>query len=47
MTQFECEDCGQLQRLPPRDGTSFRMQCPACGEETTWRRAFEGEGVSF
>lgn len=47
MTQFECEECGQLTRFPPRDSPSFRMACPACGEETTWTRAFEGEGVSF
>lgn len=47
MTQFECEECGQLNRFPPQDRTSVRMDCPSCGEETTWSRAFEGEGVSF
>ena len=47
MTQFECEECGQLGRFPPGDCAEFRMDCPVCGEETTWRRAFEGEGVSF
>jgi len=47
MTQFECEECGQLTRRPPGDRSSFRMECPVCGVETTWSRAFEGEGVSF
>lgn len=47
MTQYECEQCGQLGRLPPQDHSTLRMECPACGEETTWTPAFEGEGVSF
>jgi predicted RNA-binding Zn-ribbon protein involved in translation (DUF1610 family) len=47
MTQFECEECGQLGRFPPGDRSTIRMDCPACGETTTWHRAFEGEGVSF
>lgn len=49
MTQFECAECGGMIRLNPRDHSTLRMECPVCEEETTWRRAFEGEGegVSF
>jgi Zn finger protein HypA/HybF involved in hydrogenase expression len=47
MTQFECAQCGGLIRLDPSDRSELRMECPVCEEETTWTRAFEGEGVSF
>jgi len=47
MTQFECAECGGMVRLDPGGPGTRRMECPVCGEETTWTRAFEGEGVSF
>jgi hypothetical protein len=49
MTQFECMECEAMVRLDPGGPSTRRMECPVCGEQTTWTRAFEteGEGVSF
>jgi endogenous inhibitor of DNA gyrase (YacG/DUF329 family) len=49
MTQFECSECEAMVRLDPGGPSTRRMECPVCGEQTTWTRAFEseGEGVSF
>lgn len=49
MTQFECTECEAMVRLDPGGPSTRRMECPVCGEQTTWTCAFEseGEGVSF
>lgn len=44
--QYECDSCGQMGRFNQLSAP-FRTYCPVCEEETTWSRAFEGEGVTF
>ncbi|WP_336036922.1 hypothetical protein [Halobacterium yunchengense] len=44
---YECAECEQLARLPGCESDRTARECAVCGEVTTWRVAFEGEGVSF
>lgn len=44
---YECGGCGNLARLTGCESNRVVQNCPVCGEATTWRVAFEAEGVDL
>lgn len=44
---YECNSCGNLARMPGCETNVATRDCPVCDRPTTWRVAFEAEGVSY
>lgn len=44
---YECAECENMTRLPGCEANQTTRECPICEAVTTWRVAFEGEGVSY
>lgn len=44
---YECDSCRNMARLPGCETNVVTRECPVCDGPTTWRVAFEAEGVNF
>lgn len=44
---YECTQCETMLDVVGVDSSTFVRECPTCEELTSWKHAFEGEGVSF